>query len=151
RESRFRGVGVAAEFQLQAIGKPELPGQARAEGQPLDRARERRKELREAREAARNFRFAPGRTTEERQLGWGFAGEALSLLVDEAACRPACERHVLLDAHFEAIGPYAAHRRAPHPGQPLERRAQLVDWRGEEVAAADTCQRARHLGARRLL
>src|SRR5205823_9751981 len=105
REPRLGRVGVAPELELEAIDELHFPGEPRAEREALDRAAERREQLREARVAARELRFGSGRAAEERQRDYGVGGEARSLLVHQAARRPACERHVLLDAHFQSIGP----------------------------------------------
>src|SRR5581483_10047311 len=147
-ELGLSGLSIAAELELKAIGELHLPGEALAQRESLDRAAENRDKLREARVAARKLGFASGRPAEERQLGGGLAGEALALPVNQPSRRPACERQLLFYAHFQAVGPYAAHRGAPYPRQSLERRAQLVNRCGEEITAPDVGEGRLNLGAR---
>src|SRR6185295_17148217 len=120
-EAHLRGVGVAAQRESHAAAEAQLPRQPRREDDFLDARAERRDDLVEARVAARDLAFAARRARQARQPRLARAVEALAKGVDQASLAPVGERHVLFQRRLEAVGPDAAHRRAAHPRQALQR------------------------------
>src|SRR5437762_959062 len=79
-------------------------------------------------------RVGPG---EDRQCCVALPEEKLSMSVHEPrlpSLAPARERHVLFDAHFQAIGPAAPQFGAAHPGNPLEQRPHRLQVHGKKGA-----------------
>src|SRR5678815_507407 len=134
-EAHLGAVGVAAEHDLQAAVQPQLPGAALRQHHALELRAERRHRFGEAQVTLRHLELGAGGGEEHRQPRIGRAVEALAVGVHQSLAAPARERDVLLEAHFQPVGPDAAHRGPAHPGQRLESGAHLRRRHREEVSA----------------
>src|SRR6266508_2436147 len=142
------------ELHGKTVREPELPGKSRTE-QNLPRLEGKRGEQTPKRKVAlRDFAFATGGPGEDRQRGVALPAEKLSMSIHEvrfSSLAPARERHVLFDAHFEAIGPAAPQFGATHPGNPVEQRAHRLQVHGKKSALDAVLERADDLAARDVL
>src|SRR5882672_1280400 len=130
-------VGIAAELDRGAIRQPELPGQARRQHHLRGLEAERRERVAERDVAPCDLALAARGPGEERERRVALPAEQLAVRIHQLRVpplAPARERHLLLDAHLQAVGPPAAQLRAPDPGDALEEPAHRLQVDGEEGA-----------------
>src|SRR5882724_5542372 len=129
---------VAPELDGEAVRKLELPGKARAEEHLPGLEAEGSEQVPESKVAARDLAFGARRAREHRERGVALPAEQLPLRVHElrlsSLLAPARERHLLLDAHFQAVGPAATQLCAAYPGDVLEECAHRFQIHREKRA-----------------
>src|SRR5262245_30794723 len=116
-------VGVAPELDRKTVREPDLPGEARGQEYLPRLEAERSEEVAESDEAARDLALGARGSREDRERSLGLPAKELAVRVHEMRLPPlppARERDLLLDAHFEGVGPSAPQLGAAHPGNALE-------------------------------
>src|SRR3954468_24155674 len=141
-EARLGAVGVTPEHDLQAAVEPELPRAALGKDHALELRAERRHRFGEANVTLRHFELRAGGGPEHRQDLIGRTVEALAVGIHQPLRTPARERHVLLEADLQPVGPDAAHGSPAYPWQRLEPCAQPRRGHREKIAA-DMASRGR--------
>src|SRR5690348_16329715 len=143
-------VQVASELHGKAVRELELPGQARAQ-QDLPRCEtQRREQIAEYEVAVRNLALAARRPDQNGQRGVALPAEKLSMSVDQLgvpSLAPAGQHRLLLEAHFQAVGPAAAQFGAAYPWNALEERADRFQVHGEERALYPSLERVDDVAA----
>src|SRR5215831_3302992 len=129
-------LGVAPELHRDAVRELHLPGEARAEQHLRRRETDRSERVPESEVAPDNLGLAARRPGEEGERFLALPKEQLALGVDQLGTflllAPARDRHLLLYAHLQAVGPPAPQLRAAHPGNALEERAHRFQVDREE-------------------
>src|SRR5882672_1303506 len=116
-------VGVTPELYRQPVRELELPGHSRREEHLPGLEAERNEQVPEHEIAARDLALGSRRTGEDGERSAALSAEQLALHVDQLRLfplAPARQRDLLLDAHFEIVGPPAPQLRAADPGNALE-------------------------------
>src|SRR5215471_4647440 len=144
-------LGVAPELQREAARELHLPGEARAERHLRRREPERSERLPEGDVAPDDVGLASSRSGEQRKRFVAPAAEHLAVRVDELRIpfllAPAPDRHLFLDAHFQAVGPFAPQLRPAHPRYALEERADRLQVDREERAPHASLERVHDVAA----
>ena len=143
-EPRFGGVigQVAPEFDAEAVREAQLPREPRGEDHAVQRAAQRPEQFGVAAIAARDLALGVRGTGEYRQRGLGLPGKTFAVRVHQPDVPPPRQRDVLLELHFNAVGPHATHVGAPHPRELLQPVADDAQVDREEVAGDAAAGRA---------